>query len=279
MTNTVLITGCSSGFGKLIARTFSDNGWNVVATMRSPERDTELGSLPNTIVTRLDVTDLASIDAAIAEATERFGQIDALVNNAGYGGSGLFEQFSPDDIAAMYTTNVFGPMEVMRAVLPKMREQCGGVIVNIASMAGHIGLPGNAVYSSTKHALVGLTEGMALEYAPLGIRVYNVAPGAYPTTGFNSAVDKRLEIGDAQLVSFSKKLRDQINVVGEQMAKQGGDLADPQEVADHVFGRVTEGGPVHTPSGSDAEMLAAMMGQEKRQAFLDQLGTMLVPAA
>lgn len=279
MTKTVLITGCSSGFGKLIARTFSDNGWNVVATMRSPEKDTELDQLPNTLVTRLDVTDTASIEAAVAETTERFGQIDALVNNAGYGGSGLFEQFSPEDIIAMYATNVFGPMEVMRAVLPAMRAQGNGAIVNVASMAGHIGLPGNAVYASTKHALVGLTEGMALEYAPLGVRIYNVAPGAYPTTGFNGAVDKRLEIGDEQLVSFSKKLREQINVVGEQMANHGGDLADPQEVADHVFTRVTEGGPVHTPSGSDAEMLTTMMGQGKRQAFLDQLGTMLVPSA
>ena len=278
MTKTILITGSSSGFGKLIARRFHAAGWNVAATMRAPEKERALQPDARLALFKLDVTDFDSVQDAFAKARARFGRIDAVVNNAGYGGAGLFEQFSPAEIAAMFKTNVFGPMNVMREALPEMRAAGAGRIVNVTSMAGHLGLPGNAVYSATKHALVGLTEGMALEYAPLGVKIYNVAPGAYPTTGFNDAVDQRLEVGDAQLVAFSKKLRDQIDIVGARMANEGGALADPQEVAEHVFACVTGDGPVHTPSGDDAQMLTRMTGQENREAMLRQLRALLVPS-
>ncbi|MEL6205540.1 MAG: SDR family oxidoreductase [Pseudomonadota bacterium] len=279
MTKTVLVTGCSSGFGRLTAQTFAKAGWSVVATMRSPEKETELADGPQMLVTKLDVSDPGSIKAAFTAARARFGQVDAVVNNAGYGGDGLFEQVGDADIRAMFETNVFGAMNVMREALPEMRANGAGAIVNVTSMAGHCGLPGHAVYSASKHAMVGLTEGMAMEYRPLGVRIYSVAPGAYPTTAFNANVDKRLDEGEPQLVSFSRALRAQIDVVGEQMANQGGSLADPQEVADRIFALVTGDGPIHNPTGSDAEMLIAMMGQDKRQGFLDQLTAMLVPAA
>ena len=276
MTATVLITGCSSGFGKLIATTFHEAGWNVVATMRSPDKETELKAGPRMLLIRLDVTDTASIDAAFAKARETFGRVDAVVNNAGYGGNGMFEQFSPQDIEAMYATNVFGPMNVMRAALPAMRTEGQGTIVNVTSMAGHLGLPGNSVYASTKHALVGLTEAMALEYGPLGIRIFNVAPGAY-ATGFSDATDKRVEFGDQQLVTMSRKLREKLNAAIEARTAERGAPNDPQEIADHVFDCVTAERPVHNPSGYDAQTLMASMGQNNRQAFLDQLKAMLVP--
>ena len=276
MTRTVLITGCSSGFGRLTARTFQDTGWNVVATMRAPERVPELANDDRMLVLKLDVTDPASISAAFAAARARFGRIDAVVNNAGYGGDGLFEQASDADIRAMFETNVFGPMNVMREALPEMRAAGNGAIVNVTSMAGHLGLPGHAVYAASKHAMIGLTESMALEYKPLGVRIHSVAPGAYPTTAFGVNTDD-LEVGDAQLIDFSKRLRAQMTAVGEQMANQGGNLADPQEVADRIFQCVTGDAPINNPTGADAEMLIAMMGQDKRQAFLDQLGAMLVP--
>ena len=278
MPQTVLITGCSSGFGKLIARTFHDAGWNVVATMRSPEKETELKADDRLRLVRLDVTDPASIDTAFAEARAAFGPVDTVVNNAGYGGNGLFEQFTAEEISAMYTTNVFGPMNVMRAALPEMRKQGGGTIVNVTSMAGHLGFPGNSVYSSSKHAMVGLTEAMALEYAPLGIRFFNVAPGAY-ATGFNAAVDKRVETGDEDLVAASRAIRDRIEMAVKASQAERGAPSDPQEVADHVFACVTGDRPVNVPSGYDAEGLMAQMGQDNRQVFLDQLRAMLVPAA
>ncbi|MEM7124636.1 MAG: SDR family oxidoreductase [Pseudomonadota bacterium] len=279
MTQTVLITGCSSGFGRLIAQTFMREGWNVIATMRSPERETEFNDSDRMQVLKLDVTDRDSIAKAFNDGRYKFGRIDVVVNNAGYGGFGLFEQASDADVRSMFETNVFGPMNVMRAALPAMREAGTGAIINVTSMAGHIGLPGNAVYSASKHAMIGLTEGMALEYEPLGIRIYSVAPGAYPTTRFDQSTDKRLDYGDEQLATWSNRVRNQITAVGEQMANEGGSLADPQEVADRVYACATSDMPIHNPTGSDAEMLTTMMGQDRRQDFLDQLATMLIPSA
>ena len=183
MNQTVLITGCSSGFGKLTAQTFHSEGWNVAATMRSPEKETELADGDRMLVLKLDVTDTASVAAAVAAARARFGRVDAVVNNAGYGGHGLFEQASGEDVRAMFESNVFGPMNVMREALPEMRAAGGGAIVNVTSMAGHLGLPGNAVYTASKHAMIGLTEAMALEYKLLGVRIYSVPAGSIQQPG------------------------------------------------------------------------------------------------
>lgn len=274
---TVLITGCSSGFGKLTANTFHDKGWNVIATMRSPERETELIAGDHMLVTKLDVTDVDSIAAAFDTGRAKFGTIDTVVNNAGYGGHGLFEQFSTTDARAMFETNVFGPMNVMRQVLPAMRQAGGGTIVNVTSMAGHLPLPGGTIYSASKYALVGLTEAMALEYRPLGIRFFNVAPGAYPSTHFSASTDRRLDEGDEQLVAFSKRQRAQLDAISQRMASEGGTIADPQEVADKIFACATSDMPINNPAGGDAEMLNTMMRQDKRQEFLDQFAAWTVP--
>ena len=125
------------------------------------------------------------------------------MNNAGYGGDGLFEQASNADIRAMFETNLFGPMNVMREALPEMRAAGNCAIVNVTLMAGHLCLPGQAVYSASKHALNGLTESLALEYRPLGVRIHSVVPGAYPTTAFGVNTDDRLEAGNAQLIEFT----------------------------------------------------------------------------
>lgn len=276
---TVLITGCSSGFGKLAAKTFHDKGWNVVATMRSPEREKDLTERGDVLVTRLDVTDQASIGAAVDAGIERFDAIDVVVNNAGYGGHALFEQASEDSIRAMFDTNVFGIMNVMRAVLPLMREQKGGTIINVTSMAGLIGLPGNSIYSASKHAAQGLTEAMALEYEPLGIRIRIVEPGAYPSTRFITNIESQVEAGDDQLTAYSKRLSAHFEQLAQQMAAQGGQVADAQEVADKIYECATHAdAPVHNPIGSDAQMLVGMMdGAPSRQDFLDQMAGMLIP--
>lgn len=278
MKKTVLITGCSSGFGKLAAETFHAKGWNVVATMRRVEDGADLAELDEVLVTRLDVTDPESVEAAVDEATERFGGIDVAVNNAGYGGRGLFEQSSVEAIQGMYDTNVFGLMNVTRAVLPGMRELGEGRVINITSMAGMIGVPGNSIYTSTKFAVEGLTEAMALEYAPLGIRVCSVLPGAYTTTRFGENVTNEIDAGADQLTTHSHRLREHFDGLVEQMAMQGGGPADPQEVADLIFQCATEDMPVHNPVGSDSEMILGMMAAaESRQAFLDQMSQMMMP--
>ena len=128
MAQTILITGCSTGIGRLAARTFQANGWNVAATMRRPENEGELNTLENTLVTGLDVTDQSSIADAVAKALERFGGIDVLVNNAGYGGHAALEQSSAASVRAMFDTNVFGVFNTTRAVMPVLRKQGSGVV-------------------------------------------------------------------------------------------------------------------------------------------------------
>ncbi len=274
---TVLITGCSSGFGKLAAKTFYDRGWNVVATMRSPGKESDLTGLDGVLVVKLDVTDTASIGGAVAEAVSRFEVIDVLVNNAGYGGNAVFEQMDDAAVRRMYETNVFGLMNVTRAVLPAMRRRKEGRVINVTSMAGVIGFPTASVYVSSKHAVEGLTEALALEYRPLNILFKSVMPGSYPTTRFNANVDDESDVGDEQLTSYAATLAAQIQAVAENMAMQGGEQSDPQEVADLIYECATGDTPVHNPIGADAQMIMEMMNSAPREAFLDQLAEMVLP--
>ena len=273
---TVLITGCSTGFGKLAAKTFRANGWNVVATMRSPEKETDLVGLDGVLVTKLDVKDPESIDAAFERGIADFGAIDAVVNNAGYGSNALFEQSPDESVRDIYETNVFGLMNVMRRALPAMRERGAGCVVNVTSMAGLMGLLGNSVYSSSKFAVEGLTEALALEYKPLGIRIVSVAPGAYLTTAFGDNTDNYIETGDPQLVEHSEKLRDHFAAI-----VSGGKPQDPQEVADRIYECVTaDDVAVHNPVGADAERLSGLIDSlPSRQAFVAAMEQMLLPPA
>lgn len=272
---TVLITGCSTGFGKLAAESFHERGWNVVATMRTPANETELTQLNDVLVTRLDVTDAESIQKAVDESLERFGAIHAAVNNAAYGGHALFEQMPEAAIRAMYETNVFGTMNVMRAVLPLMRKQGEGWIVNVTSMAGHVGLPNESIYSSTKYAVEGLTEGIAMECKPLNIKVTTVAPGAYLSTGFSGNTVDYMDSGDEQLTAHAHRLRDHFM---EVVRANGGSESDPMEVVNVIYKCVTEDMPVHNPVGNDAQMITGMInGAENRQAFIEQVQGMLIP--
>ena len=271
---TVLITGCSTGFGKLAAKMFQEKGWNVVATMRSPEKETELKDSDTMRVVRLDVTDPNSVSEAVNLSLNTFGRIDVLVNNAGYGCRALFEQMPEERIRAMYDVNVFGLMNASRAVLPHMRKAGSGRIINITSMAGLIGLPGNAVYSSSKYAVEGLTEGMDLENRELGVRVKTIAPGAFATTAFMDNVEDFINDGDAQLVSHSQKLRDHFASLAH-----GGAAQDPQMVADKIYECATEDTPVHNPVGADAEMLNGLIDSSAhREAFVDAMAGRLLPA-
>lgn len=276
MRKTVLITGCSSGFGKLAAKKFQNEGWNVIATMRTPEKETELNKLDNVFVTALDVTSNESVKAAVQNGLEKFGKIDALVNNAGYGGHSFLEQFTEEQIYAMFETNVFGLMRVCREVLPHMRKQKSGSVINITSMAGYMGLTLTSTYSATKWAVEGLTESMAMEYKPFGINVKAVAPGAFGTN-FVSASDNNFEGGDEEIQTASAKIGAHFLTVVKQMQEQSGKVADPQEVADKIYECVTAETPVHNIVGADAEMLKGMIDSMPRQQFIETLNNMLLP--
>jgi NAD(P)-dependent dehydrogenase (short-subunit alcohol dehydrogenase family) len=275
MTKTVLITGCSTGFGKLAAKTFQAKGWNVVATMRTPEKETELSTSDTMLVTRLDVTDQASIKSAIDEGLAKFGGLDVVVNNAGYGSNAMFEQSPDASIRAMYETNVFGVMNVMREALPHLRARGEGRVINVTSMAGLIGLPGNSVYSSSKFAVEGLTEGLSMEYRDLGVQLKTVAPGAFMTTAFMDNIESRVSEGDDQLRDHSLKMREHFTNLA-----QGGGTQDPQMVADKIFECATQDTPVHNPVGADADGLYQMMnGMDDREAFINVIASRFLPPA
>jgi len=183
--NTILVTGASSGFGKATVQLFAQAGWNVVATMRTPAQASFDGIDPaRLLVTRLDVEDSASIDAAIAAGIATFGNIDVVVNNAGYGLFGIFEGMPRAAIAQQFATNVFGVMDVCRAILPHFRSRQAGTIINVSSGAGAIGFPMASLYSASKFALEGFSEGLSWEMAAVGIAVKLIEPGGAPETGF-----------------------------------------------------------------------------------------------
>lgn len=185
---TVFITGTSSGIGKAAAKYFSDKGWNVAATMRSPEKDTEVKTFPNTKVYPVDVTDTNSILNALTNAVKDFGQIDVVVNNAGYGVDGVFEAMSESIVQKQFDTNVFGLMRVTRAFIEYFRvNHIKGHIVQVASMGGRIAFPLYSIYHGTKWAVEGFSESLQFELAQFGIQVKLVEPGAIKTEFYGSS--------------------------------------------------------------------------------------------
>ena len=178
-----LITGCSVGFGREIALAALAAGDRVMATARRPETLTDLARTGGDRIgtAALDVTDSASIQAAVDTTLARFGRIDVLVNNAGYSVIGAVEETSMEQLRSMMEVNFFGAAELTKAVVPAMREQGSGTIVQMSSLGGRITFPGMGGYHATKHALEGLSESLSTELAPLGIRVLLVEPGMFRT--------------------------------------------------------------------------------------------------
>lgn len=276
---TVLITGCSTGFGKLAAKTFQAKGWNVIATMRKPEKETELTQLDDVLVTRLDVTDDKSVAEAVEKGLAKFGSIDVLVNNAGIGGAAIFEQYSEEAIRSTYETNVFGVMRVSRAVLPHMRKQKEGCIINVTSVAGMFGAPGHSIYSSTKYAVEGLSEAMALEYKPFNIKVKTVAPGGYETAFKENADTDSIANGSPELVGYARALVSKIEGIidNDLLRPEGAPPADPQEVADKIYECATTETPINNPVGLDAQMLIQMRSSLPPKEFIAKLEELLLP--
>lgn len=181
-----LITGASRGFGNSFARIALANGCRVVATARKPAAVVaSLGEHDDLLPVELDVTDTQSIKTAVDAAIEAFGRIDVLVNNAGFGIFGSLEEMTDEEMRAIYETNVFGAMNVTRAVLPIMRAQGSGRIINMGSMASFACDPGGTLYDSTKFAIAGMSEALALEMKPFGIESMVVEPGMFRTNFFD----------------------------------------------------------------------------------------------
>lgn len=225
---TILITGASSGIGKATVIYFQQQGWNVAATMRTPEKETELNKLPQVKLFRLDVMDENSIREAIDGTIAAFGGIDVVVNNAGYGAVGIFEAATPEQIRRQFETNVFGVMNVTRAILPHFRAKKDGTIINITSMGGRITFPIYSVYHGTKWAVEGFAEALQYELRPFNIRVKNVEPGAIKTDFYERSMDLFKKEG---LTAYDKYQQ----VVYANTQKAGENAPGPEVIAKTVF--------------------------------------------
>ncbi|MFA4887915.1 MAG: SDR family oxidoreductase [Candidatus Nanoarchaeia archaeon] len=203
---TILITGSSSGIGKVSVDYFSKRNWNVVATMRDPKKASKFNWPSNVFVLALDVTNLKSIQKAIKGAEKKFGNIDVLINNAGYGLFSPIECASEKQIKDQFETNVFGLVNVIKEVLPSMRERNKGVIINVSSILGRITVPGTGYYAGTKYALEAISEGLWYDLAKTRVKVKLIEPGAIKTQFASTKV-----IGEIPLEFYKKMLEEMKN--------------------------------------------------------------------
>lgn len=266
---TIFITGASSGIGKATAHYFQTKGWNVIATMRDTSSAADLATLENTFVTRLDVTDASSITDAVSAGIAKFGQIDVLLNNAGYGAYGALEAFSMDRIRRQFDTNVIGLLAVTKAVLPHMRGSRSGTIINISSIGGQITFPLGTLYHGTKFAVEGLSEALHYELEPLGIRVRIVRPGMIKTNFGGRSFDMAI---DETLPDYAP--------TAEAMGRLFGKLAANPSAPDVVAAVIWQAANDQTDqlrfqAGSDAETLLADRKVQDDATFLGGMKQMM----
>lgn len=231
MKKTIFITGASSGLGKAAARLFQSKGWNVIATMRSPEKETELNQLQNVTLLPLDVTSNNQVKEVINQVISR-GQIDVVLNNAGYGLIGPLEALSDEQITRQIQTNLFGVINVTRALVPHLRQKRSGVIINITSSFGLLSFPTCSVYSATKFAVDGFSEGLAHELAQFGVRVKVVAPGGMQTDFTGRSMQGGMHNAYQQLTA---------KVSEGYSEEQVANYTLPEDVAQIIFDAATDG--------------------------------------
>jgi NAD(P)-dependent dehydrogenase (short-subunit alcohol dehydrogenase family) len=251
-----LVTGCSTGIGRAIATAALEAGHSVLVTARRPETLDDLveAHADRAVAVALDVTDTNQIDDAVAAADTAFGGLDVLVNNAGYGYLSAVEEGDDAEVRSLFDTNFFGAVYTIKAVLPGMRAQGGGHIINVSSMTGIVTNPPNTYYSCTKHALEALTEGLAKEVAPLGIKVCAIEPGAFQTDYITRSMHQAASIDGYDHVSERKDL---IKAFGEHLP------GDPAKLAAAVL-RLAE---------MDDPPLRLLLGSDALQAFREKVTT------
>jgi NAD(P)-dependent dehydrogenase (short-subunit alcohol dehydrogenase family) len=262
MNKTILITGSSRGIGKATAIFFAEQGWNVIATMRRPEQETELNSLDNVWLVALDVLDPVSIQKAVNEGIERFGKIDVLVNNAGYGAYGPLEVFERESIIRQFNTNVIGLLDVTKAVLPHFRANKDGVIINVSSVGGRLTFPFGALYHGTKFAVEGISESLSFETAAFGVKVKIVEPGATDTDFAGRSFDFKNDEGIEEYQGLIGKLMKMIEDLG-------GNSSAARVVAEKIYEAATDGTDrLRYPATPDAVALLEKREKEGDDAFI-----------
>ncbi|MDQ1583332.1 MAG: hypothetical protein QOF36_1386, partial [Microbacteriaceae bacterium] len=215
---TWFITGCSTGLGRALAAAVLERGDNAVITARSADSVADLaGSHPETALSiALDVTDHDQVKSAVSAAEERFGSVDVLVNNAGYGYRAAIEEGDAQDVQKLFATNVFGPVDLIKAVLPGMRARRSGTIVNVSSIGARISPPGSGYYSATKAALEGITGSLRKELQPLGITAISVEPGGFRTDFAGRSLTQSAEAIDDYAGTAGKRRKEHDTAHGTQ---------------------------------------------------------------
>ncbi|NTF41192.1 SDR family oxidoreductase [Rhizobium rhizogenes] len=254
MTKTVLITGCSSGVGKSTARFFAAQGWNVVATMRSPQPELADENPERILVMALDVSDQASVGAAIEAGIARFGKIDVVINNAGITMVSIFEATPQEAARQIFETNVFGVMNVIREATPHLRKQGGGTIVNVTSGVGFMAVPLLSLYVASKHAVEGLSESLSYELESQNIRIKMVEPGAIRSTNFAAsgmALSQQIPVPENYKAYFDHALQSMIDYPF--------DSTEEQAVVETIFQAATDAsGRLRYVVGPDVEEYARL---------------------
>jgi len=225
-----LITGCSTGFGRELAKLVLARGWRAVVTARDPSKVADIaeGYGDRALVLPLDVTQRAQIDEVVAQATQRFGRIDALVNNAGYGYLAAIEEGEDEAVRAMFETNVFGLVDMTKAVLPTMRAQGSGLIINISSIGGLASFAATGYYHGTKYAVEGISESLAAEVKPLGIGVLIVEPGPFRTNWAGPSIIESATHIEAYAATAGERRK-------QTAARSGNQIGDPVRAAQAII--------------------------------------------
>lgn len=268
MSKTIVITGASSGIGKATAIHFQKQGWNVIATMRTPEKETELNTLDNVQLERLDVLDLESIHTAIQNGIKTYGKIDALVNNAGYGAYGPLETFPRENIVKQFNTNVIGLMDVTKAIIPHFRANKDGVIVNISSIGGQMTFALGSLYHGTKFAVEGISESLHYEMAAIGVKVKIVEPGMIATDFGGRSFDFQAgDIADYQPI---------IEALMKQWQNPENTSSPARLVAEVIYTAVTDGtDQLRYRAGDDANFLLDSRKTMGDKAFFEMMNNQM----
>lgn len=262
MKQTILITGASSGIGKETAKLFQSKGWNVIATMRNPDKETELKQLENVLVSQLDVLNVDSIQNAFKEGLQKFGSIDVLLNNAGYGAYGPLEAFSRDQVLRQFNTNVIGLLDVTKAVLPHFRQNKKGIIINISSIGGKMTFPLGSLYHGTKFAVEGISESLNYEVEQFGGQVKIVEPGMIATDFSGRSFDFS---NDESMAEYQKI----VGALMTAMPTMGENASPASVVAEVIFEAATDGkNQLRYTAGEDAKMLLANRNQYDDATFI-----------
>lgn len=269
---TVIITGTSSGYGKAIAKEFSNQGWNVIATMRSPDKETELNKLKNVMVTRLDVKDSESIKTAIQEGINKFGKIDLLINNAAHGLVGVFEATHSAQIREQFAVNVFGYMDVTREILPHFRKTGKGMVINIGSQGGLITFPLMSPYHATKFALEGFSESLSYELATINVIVKLIEPGGAHTSFFKNS--------QVPLGSVPQEYNHIVNSTGMDALFEiyKDQLSTPEDVSSFVYKAATDGtDQFRYLIGEEMRLFLNIKKQGSDKEYVDLIRSKLLP--